>query len=537
VRVVVRRAALSLDSDPEPDTELLIRGARGAVFLVDLPLADRLADAANRAGAGAEASFIRAYVLSNLGHGHEADEVLAGIPGGDLTDVDRARLAFMRAMNRLFTLADPAGAKQLIDDASQATPSQARSCIDAFLTVYWAAMGKPNAARESSRNVGWDQLPASVARVTTWAITVAAAEAGRTTDAVAAALAGYPNAIRGFLAITDAHTSALLLSGRIADAQDVAEMLRQRAANFPSPQLNPKSEGVAGRVSVGAGRLDTACSLLTVAVEALTASGDPNGWGYRYQIPRTIALAMRGLIDEAAASLAALETMQHPSWQCLEYELALARAWVAANQGAVSESIRRVLAAAETAHGNGQFAAEVMCLQTATQLGDGSTAARLRELEAIVEGPRAGVAARFAEAMRASDDAELSAVSDEFEAMGDLVAAVDAAAHAAIAYRRRNLRGSALRCSTRAEGLADQCGGANTPALRRAAVPFPLTDREREIVMLVSEGLSNRDIAARLTLSVRSVENHIYRAMAKTGAANRDDLAALLPRRKPASQE
>jgi DNA-binding CsgD family transcriptional regulator len=70
-----------------------------------------------------------------------------------------------------------------------------------------------------------------------------------------------------------------------------------------------------------------------------------------------------------------------------------------------------------------------------------------------------------------------------------------------------------------------------TPALRQATEPVPLTDREREIVMLIAEGLSNREIAERATLSVRTVESHIYRAMLKTGTASRDELAALLPRR------
>jgi DNA-binding CsgD family transcriptional regulator len=49
--------------------------------------------------------------------------------------------------------------------------------------------------------------------------------------------------------------------------------------------------------------------------------------------------------------------------------------------------------------------------------------------------------------------------------------------------------------------------------------------------MLVSGDLSNRDIAARLNLSVRTVEGHIYKAMAKTGTASREELAALLNRR------
>ena len=121
--------------------------------------------------------------------------------------------------------------------------------------------------------------------------------------------------------------------------------------------------------------------------------------------------------------------------------------------------------------------------------------------------------------------------------MGDLVAAVDAAAQAAMAYRHQDLRGSALGCVARAEALAGQCGGADTPALRQAREPLPLTDREREIVVLLGRGLSNRDIAERLTLSIRTVEGHIYKAMGKTGTASREELAALLPEHMPQADD
>ena len=174
----------------------------------------------------------------------------------------------------------------------------------------------------------------------------------------------------------------------------------------------------------------------------------------------------------------------------------------------------------------------MICLQTATQFGDRSGSPRLRELEAIVEGPRVALAARFAEALRDSDAAELAAVSDDFESMGDLVAAVDAAAHAAIGYRCQDLRGSALGCSTRADALAQQCGGASTPALRQATERLPLTDREREIVMLVADGLSSRAVAERLTLSVRTVESHIYRAMSKTGTTSRANSSTCHPAKR-----
>jgi DNA-binding CsgD family transcriptional regulator len=168
--------------------------------------------------------------------------------------------------------------------------------------------------------------------------------------------------------------------------------------------------------------------------------------------------------------------------------------------------------------------------QTAIQFGDHSGVTRLCELEGTVEGPRAGLAARFAEALRTGDGAELVSVSEDFEQMGDLIAAMDAAAHASQVCRSQNLKGASLTNSARAEQLARQCGGAATPALLRASERVPLTDREREIVMLLGKGQSTRAIADRLTLSVRTVEGHIYRAMMKTGAADREELIKMLPR-------
>ena len=539
IQVVVRRATLSLDSDLKPDADLLVRAAQGAVWLADLTLADRLAEAAVRAGGGPEPNFVRAHALSWLGRGEEADAVLAEIDSGALTDGEHARLAFLRASNMLWALGDPSRAKEIIDEASRIKPPQARSYIDAFLTIYWFAMDQPEAATQASRNLALDDLPAVVGAEIAWVLAVIAGDAGRTGEAVAVADAGYTAATRSFDAphmrfnIADAHISALLLSGRIADALEVAERVRQQAADLPgAAQL--LGSAVAGRAALGAGRLDTACVMLERAAEGLSAS-HAVGWGYRYHIPRTIALAVRGSTDEAAAMHSALDKLRRP-FRSLDYESSLARAWVAAGQGAVSEAITIVLSAAERAADNRQFAAEVVCLQTATQFGDRTSAPRLRELESIVDGPRVGLAARFAVALCDGDAAELSSVSTEFELMGDLVAAVDAAAYAALAYRSQDLRGSALICSARGDALAERCGGASTPALRRATEPLPLTDREAEIVMMIGEGLSNRAIAERLTVSVRTVESHIYRAMSKTGTTSRDELAALIPSHRARTQ-
>ncbi len=43
----------------------------------------------------------------------------------------------------------------------------------------------------------------------------------------------------------------------------------------------------------------------------------------------------------------------------------------------------------------------------------------------------------------------------------------------------------------------------------------------------VAEGLTNQQIAERLHLSVRTVENHIHRSMRKVGATSRQQLARI----------
>jgi NarL family two-component system response regulator LiaR len=62
---------------------------------------------------------------------------------------------------------------------------------------------------------------------------------------------------------------------------------------------------------------------------------------------------------------------------------------------------------------------------------------------------------------------------------------------------------------------------------RQDAVGADLTPREREVLALLAGGLSNKDIAERLTLSVGTVRLHVSNILAKLGAPNRTTAAAI----------
>ncbi len=59
-----------------------------------------------------------------------------------------------------------------------------------------------------------------------------------------------------------------------------------------------------------------------------------------------------------------------------------------------------------------------------------------------------------------------------------------------------------------------------------------LTEREREVLRLVADGLSNKQVARRLGISERTVKYHINSVMTKLGADNRAQAVAVAVRRR-----
>ena len=99
---------------------------------------------------------------------------------------------------------------------------------------------------------------------------------------------------------------------------------------------------------------------------------------------------------------------------------------------------------------------------------------------------------------------------------------------------------AAAAVARRLRALGEQ-GVPRGPRPATAANPAGLTRREADVLELLSAGLSNAQIAARLDLSGRTIDNHVSAILRKLGARTRGEASAqaerlgLTGRRSPAA--
>jgi ATP/maltotriose-dependent transcriptional regulator MalT len=235
----------------------------------------------------------------------------------------------------------------------------------------------------------------------------------------------------------------------------------------------------------------------------------------------------RGDAEAAAAALRRSEDAYGPQVAVFLPELELARAWERASVGQTMVAQTHAVRAAQVARRCGMYAVEMSALHTAVRFDDRSQTERLAELATTLNTPLAEAIAEHARGLADRDGDLLDAAADRFADMGAVAFAADAAAQAAHEHAHTGHRGKEVASSARAHALASR-GEVRTPAVAAAARPLPITDREREIAMLVVAGWSNREVADRLFVSVRTVEGHLYRIFAKLGIDDRDQLIHLL---------
>jgi DNA-binding NarL/FixJ family response regulator len=174
----------------------------------------------------------------------------------------------------------------------------------------------------------------------------------------------------------------------------------------------------------------------------------------------------------------------------------------------------------------------------------GLSAAALSAVERYVRNvawvhlPSAQAARTYFESKLAQDPHRLRAAVDDLLSTGQMAAALDALNCAKELYLSRRSASAAMECEQQLQALSPQAIMV-IPESRRvqptrtvepiipqdaAKPPAGLSEREFQVCLLISEGLSNAELAQRLVLSVRTVESHVLQARSKLNAKRRTDL-------------
>lgn len=529
MQATVRRALLRLESDLGPDPVLYLESARHAMTLLDLDLADRFAAAATRAGAPGAAA-VRAMNLVLLGSGDQAEEALRQL--ADLPDGQH--WATVRAANLVWMLGRPAEAAAVLDGlaAGSETPAQSaerlavQACLDAVSARCRDAAQNACAALEST------VLPDFHAMMAALALIMARGALGEVDDLTVLADQALRRATTSFEAshmrfwFGAVYGRACRLTGRIAEFVDMATTLADSARDVPGLAY-ANLACLLSNVELARGAVADAARLGHEALAGVHKHAVTTGLRPATFFALAEAHAKLGQAADAAEAVASARSCVPPDFLFMHTGLAVAVGWGLAADGQLRAAVTEVRRAAEIARDRGQPTHELACIQAAAQWGDTAGAGRARELAETLSLPLADAVAAHTAALAAGDGTALLAASAAYRAIGDRAAAADTAAQASVAFTGSQQQRRGLYAAALAKELAVECGGLHTPALRTPA-GLKLSGRQRDVTELVAAGLSNRQIAEKLVMSIRTVEGHIYRACQRVGAQSREELAAII---------
>ncbi len=541
----LRVASWWVESGAPPEAPaVFLRAARRASALAEWELTERMAGAAERSGAGPWATLLRSMALDLLGRWDEADASLAELARGDLDDDVAAEVAIARAGLLFFNRGRLDAALDVLAAAGEGLPVAARARVRsqaAYLAVTACELGL---AVEHAMAAMADAGPDVETRLGALSVaTLAWALRGDTREAITAAELALPHvqavvgtnpnpvALNAIGVLPVAYAMALVIDGRLADASVVAELTMHAARASDFRILYAITSALDGRMALWRGRADVARDRGEEGLVIVRDLRAPFPW------PAGVAAMGAGQLGDAAtarAALAWLDESPHASAKVFDIEVRQGAAWLAAAQGELSSARAQLAEVADIAGAAEARVFEILALLDIARLGGAAEAApRLAALAERVEGVWLEAVVDYAAALARDDGPALDVLAGRFESLGFLLLAAEAAATAAAAHRAEGRHGSRLASAANASRLAARCGDPRTPALRdldAEPVLATLTDREREVVEQAARGLSNREIAAQLYVSVRTVHTHLHRAYAKLGVNDRAQLAGVLRR-------
>lgn len=279
------------------------------------------------------------------------------------------------------------------------------------------------------------------------------------------------------------------------------------------------------------GQLERAYQVLLPAVEALRIN-DPLQQ-FRFGTALAFYAAAR-LGDGAQAQrleqdLIAARHASGPGCELLAEAYAAAAAEYLDRKGSGLAKLRELAASPRVVT---QPGTRLECLILCSDLGDRSVVDEISSLADYVEGRWAAGWHQLAQAWASEDADVLMETAAGLEEAGLVNLAREGYARAGAILDAAGERRRARQAVAHREKCDQELGERFRESPFVASVPsVHLTRRERDIVELAVQGLSDREIAQQLMVSVRTVEGHLYRSYVKLGVRRRDELALALPKK------
>ena len=524
----------------EHDADILARAA-WETYGSAPTMAERFARAAIDGGAGLDALLALAIATNFQGRFEDAVRIAAPLLDRATTDFERRQIGVHVGL----TLAHLRRA----DEAETFISRAERMCTDPGLRLYLTAtraavlVGSARLieGKALAEQVMTDPSADDEARLRATATdAIALTASGQVGPALALLEQALPSAVAsigtdtvpghtspGAAGVIGGHLEALQHAGRLAEAATIAENIRSFAEASGNYEMQVAACLVGAPVALRQGRPKTAARLLRRYFR-LIGHDAPNDVAAATALAE--ACAVTGDLD-GALEAEALVCRPSTTDQLDDAEITRVRAWVAVVAGELSRAATLLEEAAATARTAGLVIYEASAIHDLWRVTGTARADRLDDLASQADG--AAWVAAFARTARAADTSDPMAweeAASGFASIGANLHAAEAWASAATACERVGLLARAARARAQATTFTAQCEGARTPALRSATFTSTglLTRREIEVVELAARGLTNREIAERLFVSMRTIEGHLGRAYVKLGTSDRGQLASLL---------
>jgi DNA-binding CsgD family transcriptional regulator len=518
------------------DPQLLLSAADHAILTMDFTMAARLAQGACDAGGGAPARRALAVALGYTGRGVQAEQVHADLPQTITSSRDQLQSVQQRATNMYLSLDRPGDALELLRRTEKAmTDDTARAELAALQAILLALQADWPAYAQAVTRARYcaQSNPQTTLRIR-YAECIDHFCHGRTGTARRLIESVLPE-VSGDDDIAIAHAGLLgwlciaqAFSGRLSEAEATAIAQYQQAQDAGWIGNQGAWQFYLGRVVARQGRLRSAQRYMREAVSTLR---DDTTFGQQALILGEWATieALIGNIVRAKALLDQAHLARVESYRVLHIlTFQLAQPWIMVAQGRVHDAARQAVRAAADARQQQTLIWEAELMHLPIRLGQpAAVSGRLAELATASDAPHIKIYADHAAAFDARDASVMEQVCTAFEAAGMHLHAAEAAAHAAHLWSRQSNATHAQQAADRCHQLTQRCEGVTTPAILTCWTPG-LTDRERGIARLAATGHSSQDIARQLGVTVRTVDNHLYRVYRKTGVSGRSELQKVL---------